>query len=48
LPQQVSRDPLMGNLFENMVVAEVLKARLNIGQMPNLYFYRDTKGNEVD
>jgi predicted AAA+ superfamily ATPase len=47
-PQQVSRDPLMGNLFENMVVAEVLKARLNAGQMPNLYFYRDTKGHEVD
>ena len=47
-PQQISRDPLMGNLFENMVVAEILKARLNAGLMPNLYFYRDTRGNEVD
>ena len=47
-PQQISRDPLMGNLFENMVVAEVLKARLNAGLMPNLYFYRNSKGNEVD
>ncbi len=46
--QQISRDPLMGNLFENMVVVEALKARLNTGLMPNLYFYRDTKGNEVD
>ena len=47
-PRQISRDPLMGNLFENMVVTEALKARLNSGQMSNLYFYRDTKGNEVD
>ncbi len=47
-PQQISRDPLMGNLFENMVIVEALKARLNAGKMPNLYFYRDAKGNEVD
>ena len=47
-PLQISRDPLMGNLFENMVIVEVLKARLNAGQMQNLYFYRDNKGNEVD
>ena len=46
--KQISRDPLMGNLFENMVVIEALKARLNAGRIPNLYFYRDTKGNEVD
>lgn len=45
---QISRDPLLGNLFENMVVVEALKARLNAGLMPNLYFYRDTRGNEVD
>lgn len=47
-PAQVSRDPLLGNLFENMVVVEALKARTNAGRMPNLYFYRDGKGNEVD
>ena len=45
---QISRDPLLGNLFENMVVVEALKARTNTGRMPNLYFYRDGKGNEVD
>lgn len=46
--KQVSRDPLLGNLFENMVLVEALKTRLNAGLMPNLYFYRDAKGNEVD
>ncbi len=47
-PAQAARDPLMGNLFENMVVVEALKTRTNAGLMPNLYFYRDGKGNEVD
>jgi predicted AAA+ superfamily ATPase len=31
-----------------MIVAEALKARLNKGLDPNLFFYRDTNGNEVD
>ena len=47
-PAQAARDPLIGNLFENMVVVEALKVRTNAGKMPNLYFYRDGKGHEVD
>lgn len=47
-PAKVSRDPLMGNLFENLVVAEALKTRLNRGFDANVYFYRDSNGNEVD
>jgi uncharacterized protein len=46
--EQLSRDPLIGNLFENMVVNEALKSRLNQGLDPNLFFYRDNNGNEVD
>lgn len=46
--QHVSRDPLRGNLFENLVIAEALKYRFNQGKKSNLYFYRDSKGNEVD
>lgn len=45
---QISRDPLRGNLFENLVIAEILKYRFNEGKRSNLYFYRDSKGNEVD
>nr|MBF0222812.1 ATP-binding protein [Desulfobulbaceae bacterium] len=44
----VSRDPLRGNLFENMVVIEALKYRLHRGRRSNLHFYRDSNGNEVD
>ena len=45
---QVHRDPLRGNLFENMVILELLKMRVNQGLEPNLYFFRDTHGNEID
>jgi len=46
--QQLQRDPLHGNLFENMVVMEAVKARLNQGKEPNLYFFRDNSGKEID
>jgi hypothetical protein len=45
---QVTRDPLVGQLFENLVVLEVLKARYNQGKAANLYFFRDSHGNEID
>ena len=40
--------PLRGNLFENMVVMEILKYRFNQAKRNNLNFYRDSMGNEVD
>jgi hypothetical protein len=47
-PAQVARDPLIGHLFENLVVIEALKTRANRGGMDNLYFFRDSNANEVD
>ena len=44
----VKRDPLVGNLFENMVIIEALKARLNAGLTPDMYFFRDQRGYEID
>lgn len=46
--EQASRDPLRGNLYENLIVVDVLKTFCNAGQRPELFFYRDTHGNEVD
>lgn len=40
--------PLRGPLFETWVVSEFLKARLNAGQPPDLYFWRDNNGVEAD
>jgi len=47
-PRQVERDPLRGALYENLLIMEVVKTRLNQGKEPTLYFFRDGKGNEVD
>ena len=46
--KQIATHPLRGNLFENMVVMEVLKYRYNHAKRNNLYFFRDSNGNEVD
>jgi predicted AAA+ superfamily ATPase len=37
-----------GALFETWVVSELYKQRLNAGLSPDLYFWRDSSGNEVD
>lgn len=46
--QQLERDPAFGGLFENMIIAEALKQRLNVGKDPALHFFRDHHQNEVD
>ena len=46
--EQLLRDPLRGGLFENLMIVEKLKAGLNRGERPELYFYRDSNGVEVD
>lgn len=45
---QANRDPLRGNLFENLIVSEVLKSRLNENKNPNIFYVRTEKGVEVD
>ena len=45
---QLYRDPLRGGLYENLIILEILKSRLNRGKRPELFFFRDTHGNEVD
>jgi hypothetical protein len=45
---QVARDPLWGSLFENFIIMEAMKDRLNAGESAEMYFYRDSEGNEVD
>ena len=47
-PGQLATHAARGALFETMVVAEYLRTRLNRGDVSNLYFWRDSSGNEVD
>lgn len=44
----LAKHPLRGNLFENMVVVEMLKSRYNKGIRSNISFYRDKGQHEVD
>ena len=46
--EQMSRDPLRGQLFENMVVMEAYKRFSNEGRDPRLSFLRTEKGFEID
>lgn len=46
--EQLERDPLRRSLFENLILLELVKTRCNKGLDPNLYFYRDSQGKEVD
>ena len=46
--EQASRDPLRGQLYENLIIAEIVKGALNRGIKPEIYFFRDSHGNEVD
>ena len=47
-PEQVSTHFLRGGLFENLVINEFIKKAYNNGKEPEIYFWRDSIGNEVD
>jgi uncharacterized protein len=45
---QLSSHPLRGNLFENLVIIELVKKRTNAGKQVNLFYWRDKTGHEID
>lgn len=47
-PAQMERDPLLGNLFENLIMVEALKGIHNRNLVATLHFYRDKNGTEID
>ena len=47
-PSQLSTHAARPALFETMIIGEFLRALWNRGQPSNLYFWRDSTGNEVD
>ena len=44
----LKKHPQYGAIFENWVITEIQKNRLNQGIIGPLYFYRDSAGNEID
>lgn len=46
--EQLAVHPLRGEIFENMVINNILKNFMNKGKTPQLFFYRDRSQHEVD
>ena len=46
--EQLQTHFLKGELFENMVITELIKHRANEGMASNYYFWRNNKGIEID
>jgi len=47
-PVQLATHPLRGAIFETFVVTELLKQSFNRVRRPNIYFFRDNTGHEID
>ena len=47
-PEELSFHASRGPVFETWVVSEVLKLFHNHGQVPDVYFWQDSNGREVD
>lgn len=47
-PEQVSTHYMRGELFENLVITQFIKNSFNKGVIPDLTFWRDSTGLEVD
>ena len=46
--EQLRQYPLRGSIFENWVIAEMIKQKFHQGDKPDYYFWRDQKGHEID
>lgn len=47
-PEEMAFHAQRGNLFETLIVSELLKQCWHDGRPSNLYFWRDSKGLEID
>lgn len=45
---QYMSSTLRGAIFENMAISELMKGQFNQGRIPDVYFYRERSGKEVD
>lgn len=47
-PQHVGTHPMRGAMFESFVATELIKQAFNSGHRPNLFYFRDNHGLEID
>lgn len=46
--EELAFNPFKGALFENCIISELFKYSYHHNVMPQLYFWRDTQGHEID
>ncbi len=46
--QDLDNHYLRGGLIESFIISDLRKQRFNLEQQPNIYFWRDHTGNEID
>ena len=47
-PQTIQSGAMDGAFFETYVITEIVKSYYNAGKFPDLYYYRDVDGKEID
>ncbi len=47
-PSHAAAGPMGGAIFENVVLLEIVKALINRGEEPRIYFWRTSIGEEID
>ena len=47
-PETLTNGAMAGSIYETFIVSEILKSYYNAGKQPDLYFFRNTDGQEVD
>ncbi|HQN93584.1 MAG TPA: DUF4143 domain-containing protein, partial [Prolixibacteraceae bacterium] len=46
--EQLLTHPIKGNLFENLMISELVKQMYHANNTQDIYFWRDSAGHEVD
>ena len=47
-PRQLATHFAIGSLFENMIILDLVKRKLNAGKQINFYFWKNNTGKEID
>ena len=47
-PETLMNGAMAGNIYETFIVSEILKSYYNAGKEAEMYFFRNTDGQEVD
>jgi predicted AAA+ superfamily ATPase len=46
--EELYMHPIKGAIFESFVMSEIFKFSFNVGELPQIYFWRDVQGHEID